>query len=140
MNARQGGLVLALILGAALQGNAKDVAHDGNWWRTQFTSSKYQAVSGVLDRICVGPNLSALGMTVNVSLKPGSANPDNSGGQPYVRISGAQIVDALDDLYSDNRNSGISLSNAVTIVVHGVAGAPQKALRKLIEEYRKPGC
>ena len=132
--------VAIAIFGAVLSGKAEEVSRDGNWWRAQITSAKFHSVADILDRMTIGPNLSAFGMTVNVPLKPGIANPYNSTTQTFVRITGVQLVDGLDRLYSDDRNSGITLSNAVTVVAHGAAGIPKDTLVKMIEQYRKAGC
>ena len=140
MNLRQVLLVAMAILGAALPGNAEDVRQDGNWWRLQIKYVKSHSVADILDKMTVGPNLAAFGMTVNVPLKPGTAKSYNATSQTFVRITGAQLVDGLDKLYSDNRNGDITLSNAVTVVAHGAAGMPRNELAKMIEQYRKNGC
>ena len=140
MNLRQVLFVLTLFLIVASSGNAKENLRNGNWWCSQDRPTKYYSVADALEGLTIGPNLSAFGLTVSLPLKPAFANSHNSPGRRFISISGAQLVDGLDKFYSDNRNSAITISNAVTVVVHRAAGTPRKTVLKMIEEFRKAGC
>ena len=135
--------VAIALLGASLSGNAEDVKLDGNWWRSQAQPAKFHHAARFFDGQTAGFNFLELGMSADVLLKseaPNSYNSQRSDTPRYVQITGVQLVNGLNELYSDDRNSGITLSNAVRVIVHLAAGTPQKALVKMIEEYRKPGC
>jgi hypothetical protein len=140
MNVRQVIFVVMAFLVAVLSGNAENVRHDGNWWRSQTQSAKYHYVAGCLDGVTVGSNFLEFGMSTEISFKTEISNSYNTPGQTNIHITGVQLVGGLDKLYSDDRNSSIAVSNAVSVILHGAAGAPQGDLIKMIEQYRKPGC
>jgi hypothetical protein len=88
----------------------------------------------------VGFNFLEFGMSAEIRFKTGVSSSNKTAGQKYVHITGGQLIDGLDRFYSDNRNRRIAVSNAVTVLLHGVSGMPRDALDKMIEQYRGIGC
>ncbi len=140
MSQRQVLLVVTAFLCTGLSGNAESVDHDGNWWRSQMQSAKYQYAARLFDGSTGGFNFLEFGMSADIPVKTANPNSCGTGSQKYVHITGGQLIDGLDKFYSDHRNRNIAISNAVTVVVCRVAGMPQDALLKMIEQYRKVGC
>jgi hypothetical protein len=127
-------------LGTVLSGNAENVQHEGNWWRSQMQSEKYHYTAGLFDGMTAGFNFIEFGMSAQILFKTGNPNSHKTASKNYVHITGGQLVDGLDKFYSDYRNRSIPVSNAVTVVLNSVAGMPQDTLIKMIEQYRKGGC
>lgn len=140
MNLRQMLLVVMVLLGTVLSGNAENVKHDGDWWRSQKQFAKYHYAAGLFDGTTVGFNFLEFGMSAEIFFKTGGPNSYKTTSQKHFHITGGQLVDGLDRFYSDYRNRSIAITNAVTVVVYSVTGMPKGALNKMIEQYRKPGC
>ena len=69
-----------------------------------------------------------------------STSYSNFVGKYFKDVTNGQLVDGLDDFYSDYRNRRILLSNAIWLVSNSIAGEDKKKLEKMIENWRKnPG-
>jgi hypothetical protein len=55
----------------------------------------------------------------------------------FANVSNGQIVDGLDQFFSDYRNRRIRVHNAVWLVTNGIAGTPEAELQQMIESWRK---
>jgi hypothetical protein len=140
MNPRRMVFVVIALWGTVLTGNAQNGQHDGDWWRSQNQLAKYHYAAGLLDGMTVGFNFLEFGMSAEIRFKTGVPSSSKTASQKSVHISGGQLIDGLDRFYSDNRNGRVAISNAVTVILDGVAGMPQTALKKMIEQYREVGC
>jgi hypothetical protein len=113
---------------------------DGNWWRTQMRVEKMAYMTGFLDGMNLGNNLSVR----MIDDKTGKDTIDlaNHSYDYLIRkylnnVSNDQIADGLDTLYSDYRNRNIGISNAVWVTLLSIAGTPQAEIDKNLEDFRK---
>ena len=137
MNARYATVIASMIV-ALSTGMAGEAEHNGDWWRDQNPAEKARYAARLFDGRTVGSNFLEFGMSAQVRVTP--AGPGNSTGDQYVRFDGGELVEGLDRLYADPRNSPITVSRASEVFVRSVAGTPRATLQKMIEDYRKPGC
>jgi hypothetical protein len=114
-------------------------SHDGNWWTGLSHGSKLGVITGFLDGMALGHNLSLMG--AGSSTDPGCrttiAQSYSSVRIMYFRNVGAgDIVAALDDIYTDSENGTIIIGRAVWIAVNRLAGTNEDDIQKLILQSR----
>jgi len=61
----------------------------------------------------------------------------NQAGIFFSHVTNSQIVDGLDKFYADYRNRRILIYRATWIVVHMMAGSPQKELDDMLDYERQ---
>ena len=128
-------LFLSLFLLAfPLPGNAQ-AGHDGDWWRGLSLSARQNVVAGFLDGMALGHNLTVMGAGNSSDL---DCRTKIAQSYTYVRnrffqdISPADLVSALDLLYSESDNSSIIIGRAVWIAVNRLGGTRPDEIQKLI--------
>jgi len=127
------------LMALAAHGVLAQESHDGGWWTGLSAGSKLGVISGFLDGMALGHNLSLMG--AGNSTDPGCrtmiAQSYTSVRNRYFQNAGAgEIVAALDELYADNENSSIIIGRGVWIAVNRLAGASDEDLQKLILQSR----
>lgn len=55
----------------------------------------------------------------------------------FANVSNGQIVNGLDQFFSDYRDRRIRVHNAVWLVTNGIADTPEAELQQMIESWRK---
>ena len=135
-------LFLSLFLLAfPLPGNAQ-AGHDGDWWRGLSLSARQNVVAGFLDGMALGHNLTVMGAGNSSDL---DCRTKIAQSYTYVRnrffqdISPADLVSALDLLYSESDNSSIIIGRAVWIAVNRLGGTRPDEIQKLILQSRGVG-
>ncbi len=131
-------LPLALIL-LSSHGIRAQESHDGGWWTGLSHGSKLGVITGFLDGMALGHNLSLMG--AGNSTDPGCrttiAQSYTSVRNRYFQNVGPDdVVAALDDLYADGENSSIIIGRAVWIAVNRLAGTGDEEIQKLILQSR----
>jgi hypothetical protein len=131
--------VLTLLLASA---GAAQTPHDGDWWRALQPGAKQCVLTGFLDGMALGQNLSLMGAG-------NSADPDcrSKIAQSYSYVRGkffrsageGDIASALEELYAEPDNRSIIIGRAVWIAVNLLAGVPKEEVEKLVLQSRGVG-
>jgi len=134
-------LVIVLALGNATLSTVQSTRRDGNWWINQTKGFKNTYVAGFFDGMKLGYNFSYWGFydEKNSEVCRGKiAKSFSDYNKKYLdEVTSAQIVDGLDSFYSDYKNRRIIVSDAVWLVLNGIAGTPQEEIEKMIEAWRR---
>lgn len=130
---------LLACLCAPLSRNQEYDRRDGNWWRQIDTVARANYLSGLLDGMQIG-NRMALSNgkpTDKAALTQADASFSEYRAKYLAGVTGIQLTDALDNLYSDARNRQILVYNGVWYVLNQIAGKPATEMQPLIEALRK---
>jgi hypothetical protein len=135
-------LLLPVILFSLPAPGYAQAGHDGGWWRELSLNTKQDVVTGFLDGMALGHNLTLMG-TGNSSDTECRSKIEQS--YTYVRnryfraIASRDLVEALDQLYSESDNSSIIIGRAVWIAVNRLGGTNPDEIQKLILQSRGVG-
>jgi hypothetical protein len=131
-------LPFIILLAFPVPGYAQ-AGHDGNWWRGLPAAVRQSVVTGFLDGMALGHNLTVMGAG-------NSSDPDCrtkiAQSYTYVRnryfqnVVSGNLVSALDQLYSESDNSSIIIGRAVWIAVNRLEGTDADEIQKLILQSR----
>jgi hypothetical protein len=132
-------LVLLAFMTVSAGGAIAQAGHDGDWWRSLPEGTKHSVMTGFLDGMALGHNISLMG--AGNSPDPG-CRPTIEQSYTYARnkffrnVAPPDIVSALDELYAEGDNRSIIIGRAVWIAVNRLGGASQDDLQKLILQSR----
>ena len=133
-----------LTLCAALNSRATaptENRRDGNWWLLQDKVTKLDYVVGFFDGMDLGYEFSYFQFSHDPDKGACLISIRDSYGRYSAKyldeVTNNQLADGLDAFYADYRNRRIRVSDAVWLVVNGIAGTPQKELDEMIEQSRK---
>ena len=114
---------------------------DGNWWNNLDANTKYYFVTGFFDGMDLGNNFSYWGITnsnTECNCISKTIESYNYYADKYFKnVTNVQLVDGLNDFFSDYRNRRIRISSAVWLVTNSIVGTPKEELDKMIESWRK---
>ena len=114
---------------------------DGNWWREQSKDFKYAYVVGIFDGLEVGYDFSYLDFGESPEDKACLSKVEASFNKHRVRylknVTNGQVVDGLNELYSDYKNRRIKIRAAFFLVLQSIAGLSKDELQKEIELQRR---
>jgi hypothetical protein len=115
---------------------------DGNWWISQQKNDRLFYAVGFFDGIRFGHNFSLWNVPNGTKTEQGVVKQFDQAYQEYfqkylVNVTGYQLVNGLDNFYSNYRNRRIKVNGAVWLVLNGIAGTPEDKLNKLIESWRE---
>lgn len=117
-----------------------DTPRNGNWWRLLDRTTKLDYVTGMFDGIILGNEFSIWRYPPEAGKTTVSAeavNSFNSYTSKYLRnVTSSQLADGLDVFYSNFRNRGLNIQNAVWLVLNEISGKPHTEMEKLIEAFR----
>ncbi|HTY58112.1 MAG TPA: hypothetical protein VMF59_04810 [Bacteroidota bacterium] len=135
-------VILLVLLALGPAGAPAQAAHDGDWWRGLSPGTKQCVMTGFLDGMALGQNLSLMG--AGNSSDPGCRTTIAQSytyvrGRYFQNVGASELVSALDDLYADSENYSIIIGRAVWIAVNKIAGTPGEDLQKLILQSRGLG-
>jgi hypothetical protein len=116
---------------------------DGNWWLQRDTQEKLFYAIGTMD----GFWLSGI-MTVWAPANRSSLGTAPSGSQTWQAmlsmhnkyfgtVTNTQLVNGIDDFYSDFKNRRIDTPNAIWVVLNQIAGTTPAALQAMVENLRR---
>jgi len=131
-------LLPVLIFSFCTSGNAQPV-HNGLWWHGMSPGAKEMVVTGFLDGMALGHNLSLMGAG---NSSDADCRTKIAESYTYVRgryfksVAPGDIVSALDDLYSESDNGSIIFGRAVWIAVKRLGGTSKDDIQKLILQSR----
>jgi hypothetical protein len=114
-------------------------SHDGNWWTGLSSGSKLGVITGFLDGMALGHNLSLMG--AGSSSDPGcrttvAQSYSYARNRYFQNVGAGEIVAALDELYAGSENGSIIIGRAVWIAVNRLAGTSDEDVQKLILQSR----
>lgn len=139
-------LRLALLLVGALLAsvpvrNETNTNRDGNWWISKEQTVKYSYMVGFFDGIELGEDFSIWGPMTALKDDPAIgkavASFDNYSAKYMTGVTNTQMVEGLDEFYSDYRNRRIRIAMGVWIVLNEIFGKPKDEMQKMIEGFRK---
>jgi hypothetical protein len=114
---------------------------DGNWWRTLGNDAKNSYVTGFFDGMNLGFQFSQWKYADDTTKRSCLENVNKSYNyyceKFFSHITNLQVTDGLDNFYSEPGNRNILMFDAIWIVANEVAGIPDDAVQKIIENYRK---
>jgi hypothetical protein len=134
-------LLSLILLSLPSPGNAQP-GHDGDWWRALSLTSKQNVVTGFLDGMALGHNLTAMGAgnSPDADCRAKIAQSYTYVRNRYFRnVAPADLVSALDQLYSESDNSSIIIGRGVWIAVNRLGGTNPDEVQKLILQSRGVG-
>jgi len=121
--------------------NENNSTRDGNWWRTQEQICKYQYVVGFFDGTELGYDFSYWGIMDTNRNDPAVGKIQKSynaySAKFLTNVTSSQLVDGLNEFYSDYRNRRITVINGIWLVLNEIAGTRQTEMQKMIESWRK---
>jgi hypothetical protein len=114
---------------------------DGNWWNNLDNNSKYDYIVGFFDGMDLGNLFSYWGIS-DIDKHDDCVSSIIESYNEYSRIyfknvSNIQLVDGLNEFYSDYRNRKIKIAGAIWLVVNSISGKPNDEFEKMIESWRK---
>lgn len=119
-----------------------DNRRDGNWWLDLQKNVKINYAVGFFDGMELGnrfsywKNLSGTKAQKYCTARAVDSYSEYS--QKYFgNVTAGQLSDGLDSFYADYKNRRILVSNAVWLVVNGIAGMPEEELKKMVESWRQ---
>ena len=130
---------LIAIMAVVTSGAIAQAGHDGDWWMGLPEGTKQSVMTGFLDGMALGHNISLMG--AGSSADPG-CRPTIEQSYTYARnkffrsVTSPDLVSALDELYADGDNRSIIIGRAVWIAVNRLAGTAEDDLQKLILQSR----
>jgi len=92
--------IVALIMFSAITSSLAIETHDGNWWRTQQKQAKTAYVVGQMDGVCIV-------MAAERREFQSDVTPLTIAKRNFASVNIAQIVDEMDQFYSDKSNRPI---------------------------------
>jgi hypothetical protein len=133
------------LLLAALASSGRSIAqtsHDGDWWRGLSLTTRQNVVTGFLDGMALGHNLSLMGAgnSSDADCRTNIAQSYSYVRNRYFRnVTAGDLVSALDQIYSESDNGSIIFGRAVWIAVNRLAGTNPDEIQKLILQSRGMG-
>lgn len=120
-------------------------ARDGKWWQSLDKNAKFFFVAGFWNGVTWGDDVlkDALNsLRKNGLINQGTADAVFQKWTAYTDIGSitvGEIVDRIDNLYSDSQNSAIAVSDIMTVVVLNIQGLPlsNDTMQQLIQSYRQ---
>lgn len=134
-------LLVAISLTTSTRSYADDERRDGNWWITLDKQYKHSYFVGFFDGMDLGQQFSVWNFVNNPADRPCVKKVVDSCGtyhEKYLKgITNVHLSDGMDEFYKDYKNRRILVSDAVWLVLNGIAGKPEAELNKMIENFRK---
>ncbi len=113
---------------------------DGNWWMTLDKQVKTLYIAGFFEGTNLGYNMSYWKLfedkTKAQCLKDVMDSQNFNHKKYFANVSDEQIVNGLNELYSDSKNRRIRIFNAIWVVLNGIAVTPKEQLDRMIEYFR----
>jgi hypothetical protein len=132
---------IAALLASVPVRNESNRDRDGNWWISQEQLAKYSYMVGFFDGMELGENFSIWGMmktpTADPAVGKAVSSYDQFSNKYLTNVTNGQVVQGLDEFYSDYRNRRIKVASGVWIVLNEISGKSKDEMQKLIETYRK---
>ena len=123
INARRIALVsIAALLASVPVRNESNRDRDGNWWISQEQLAKYSYMVGFFDGMELGENFSIWGTMNTQKADPAVGKAvssyDQFANKYLTNVTNGQVVQGLDEFYSDYRNRRIKVASGVWIVLN----------------------
>lgn len=130
------------VLVASTAGQADDKRRDGNWWRSQDYVNQLRYVVGFFDGMELGNRFSYWEFSddqkkMNECMFSIGNSYSNYKKTYFSNVTNDQIVDGLNQLYTDYKNRRILVHNAIWLVVNGISGKSKDQMETMIENFRK---
>lgn len=137
-------LVVFVIFVSTAHVHANEVRFDGNFWKKCNETTRELFARGVLGGMTLGHDRVLGSMMFEVGNPNYNAkcfekvsNLHKSLEVGIKKIGAEQIVDGIDEFYSDFRNRSIVIKWAFLVVMQQIDGKPEKDINEYIEYLRK---
>lgn len=118
---------------------------DGKWWQNLDQNAKIFFVAGFWNGITWGDDVlrdALSSLQKNGIINQNTANTIFQKWSAYTNIGSTtvgEIVDRIDNLYSNSQNSSIAVTDIMTIVVLNIQGLPMSddTMQQLLQNYRQ---
>lgn len=118
---------------------------DGKWWQNLDQNAKIFFVAGFWNGITWGDDVlrdALSSLQKNGIINQNTANTIFQKWSAYTNIGSTtvgEIVDRIDNLYSDSQNSSIAVTDIMTIVVLNIQGLSMSddTMQQLLQNYRQ---
>lgn len=143
-------LLVAALLMLSGAGQADELRIDGSWWNAKTKSQKIVYILGFVDGLVYTQKLfgTAL-MLAGADPQTDKWSPDraliteqagkianNQIHRDFSNTTAGQLMEGLDKIYSDYRNTGIQVQEAIIVVVRSIDGTSDDDIVKLLERKR----
>ena len=136
-------LIALIILGSVTHVGADEIRFDGNFWNKSDGTVKEFFISGILGGIIAGQDrvmASAMEGVENgqIDMKCFAAMSSlkNSLEADMEKIEVGQIVDGMDEFFSDFKNRSIKVKWAYLVVRQQIKGTSEEEIKNFIESVR----
>lgn len=134
-------LLLIIFLYYSLGSCYEQISRDGVWWNTKSDAAKLDYITGFLDGLDLGHCFSIWDITQTTEAMKCIQKVIQSyttHNEKYLdNFSSSQIIDRLNSLYQNTKNSKIRINDGIWIVLNQLAGTPETEIQMLIATYRK---
>ena len=137
-------LVFLMIMGTVAYVGADEIRFDGNFWKNSDQTTKEFFVSGVLGGIFAGQDrVMASAMEdvekgkIDMKCFAAISSLKSSLEADMKKIKVGQIVDGIDEFYSDFKNRSIKVKWAYLVVMQQIKGTSEEETKKFIESVRQ---
>ncbi len=115
----------------------EDERRDGDWWKRQEKSFKYDYAIGAFDGMETGHRLTIKGLPKSKCGLEAIYSYMTSRDAFFNETTNGLIVDGLNEFYKDYRNRRILVQEGFWLVVNEISGTPRAQMDKMIETARK---
>ena len=137
-------LVFLMIMGTVAYVGADEIRFDGNFWKNSDQTTKEFFVSGVLEGVFTGQDrVMASTMegvekgTIGMKCFAAISSLKSSLEADMEKIKVGQLVDGIDEFYSDFKNRSIKVKWAYLVVMQQIKGTSEEDTKKFIESVRQ---
>lgn len=137
-------LVAIIIMGTVAYGAADEIRFDGNFWNKSDRIVKDFFISGILGGIIAGQDrVTASAMEgvekgqVDLKCFAAVSSLKNSLEADMEKLEAGQIVDNMDEFFSDSKNRSIKVKWAYLVVMQQIKGTSEEEIKKFIESIRQ---
>ncbi len=127
--------------------HANEIRRDGNWWNQQSESFKIAYVVGFLDGRTYETRRWTSGFEATLGEKF-DANQvkwmnnffkimNDADVRDFGNVTVGQLIDGLNNIFSDYKNRRIEVQNAMTLVIRSMDGTPDAELKSYFDSERK---
>ena len=136
-------LAVLIILVSVVYVGADEVRFDGNFWRQQNRIMKEFFIAGVIGGISAGQDRvlgSAMEGVGDGKISMECFNTVSSLKKSLeaglMKIEVGQLVDGIDEFYSDFKNRSVKVRWSFLVVMQQIKGTPKEEIEKFIESVR----
>lgn len=111
---------------------------DGNWWRSLQIEQKYHYLTGIFDGLDLAVTFLTMDKRHDQKIVTEVSCLYALNRQKYFKnVTYDQLIDGLDDFFSDFKNRGIETDNGIFIVLKMIRGDSEDEINTMVKNLRK---